>query len=74
MGRAKGICGPFKYVSDDGFEAWGYRFPSGFIIVEWIPESIPPDERIGGHHQSIYHSWGDFIQVNDGDVVWGEHP
>ncbi|ADB63944.1 hypothetical protein Htur_5057 (plasmid) [Haloterrigena turkmenica DSM 5511] len=67
--------GPFHYTGPDGFRAWGYRFPSGFIILEWIPESVPEsDEKITGGHQSIYHSYEDFRTVCTGEIHWGWFP
>lgn len=67
--------GPFYYVGEDGFEAWGFAFPSGFTILEWIPGSVPEDEtKLDGHHQSLYNSVADFRSVCTGHVEWGAYP
>lgn len=72
---AGGLHGPFHYTGSEGFEAWGYRFPSGFIILEWIPESVPEsDDKIHGGHQSVYHSYEDFRTICMGDIEWGRSP
>jgi len=65
--------GPFYYISPDNFEAWGFAFPSGFIVLEWsfVPESA--EELEHGHH-SIYHSYDDFRTVCEGRVDWGITP
>ncbi|WP_211338428.1 hypothetical protein [Haloterrigena salifodinae] len=68
-------AGPFHYTGSEGFEAWGYRFPSGFIILEWIPKSVPEtDDKIESGHQSVYHSFVDFRTVCDGEIEWGRYP
>lgn len=68
-------AGPFHYTGPEGFEAWGFRFPSGFIVLEWIPESVPEDEQtIYNGHQSIYHSFADFRATCTGDMEWGRTP
>lgn len=66
--------GPFHYTGESGFEAWGYRFPSGFVVMEWISESAPDDKTVLAEgHQSIYHDWNDFRAVCEGEISWGEH-
>lgn len=68
-------AGPFHYHGPEGFEAWGFRFPSGFIILEWIPESVPEDEQtIEDGHQSVYHTYEDFRATCTGDIEWGRTP
>ncbi|WP_176548351.1 hypothetical protein [Natrinema sp. CBA1119] len=68
-------AGPFHYTGPEGFEAWGFRFPSGFLVLEWIPESVPEEEStIYNGHQSIYHSFGDFRATCTGDMEWGRTP
>jgi hypothetical protein len=67
--------GPFHFVSDDGFEAWGFAFPSGYTVLEWDQTTVP--DRYGSidkHHQSLYHSVEDFRTVCDGRVDWGASP
>lgn len=67
--------GPFYYVGEDGFEAWGFTFPSGFTILEWIRDSVPEDQTVlQNHHQSVYHSVEDFRQICTGQVDWGVSP
>lgn len=67
--------GPFHYTGPEGFEAWGYRFPSDFLILEWIPESVPDSEdKIHGGHQSIYHSFEEFRTICTGEIDWGQTP
>lgn len=67
--------GPFHYVGGEGFEAWGYHFPSGMVIIEWIPDSVPESEdKIDGFHQSVYHSFEDFRTVCTGEISWGVSP
>lgn len=65
--------GPFYYVSPEDFEAWGFAFPSGFIVLEWCFAPDGADELDNGHH-SIYHSWEDFRTVCTGRVDWGITP
>jgi len=61
--------GEFTYHSDDGFVAIGYQFPSGTVILEWIPETTPDDMMmIDGHHRSVYESWEDFRTVCQGEI------
>ncbi|ELY85424.1 hypothetical protein [Natrinema gari] len=68
-------AGPFHYTGPEGFEAWGYRFPSGFLILEWIPESVPEDEQtIYNGPQSVYHSFADFRATCTGEIDWGRTP
>lgn len=68
-------AGPFHYDSPNSFEAWGFHFPSGLVIIEWIPHSVPPGaDRLDGYHQSVYHSWEDFRTICNGVITWGEHP
>ena len=67
--------GPFHYTGSEGFEAWGMRFPSEFLVLEWIPESVPEsDDKITGGHQSIYHSYEVFRTVCTGEIKWGRTP
>ncbi|WP_436348901.1 hypothetical protein [Natronorubrum sp. FCH18a] len=67
--------GPFHYAGPDGFEAWGYRFPSGFLILEWISDSVPEDNsKLQEGHQSLYHSFEDFRTTCTGDIEWGRTP
>jgi hypothetical protein len=67
--------GPFYYVGEGGFEAWGFTFPSGFTVLEWDPNTVPDDAAsIDGHHQSLYHSVEDFRKVCTGRVDWGVSP
>jgi len=69
------LCGPFHYEETNGFEAWGYRFPSGLIVLEWIPESVPEDgEQLEHYHQSVFHSFEDFRKLCDGTIQWGKAP
>jgi len=66
--------GQFYYVApSEDFEAWGMRFPSGFVIVEWVPVG-EDTEPLAGAHQSLYHSWDDFRTVCSGRVDWGVSP
>lgn len=67
--------GPFHYEGPGGFEAWGFHFPSGMVIIEWIPASVPDDiDHIDGYHQSVYHSFEDFRTVCTGSIAWGGSP
>ena len=67
--------GPFRYTGPSGYVAWGYRFPSGFIIMEWCKDSVPEDDDVLNHgHQSVYHSWDDFRMVCEGEVEWSVYP
>lgn len=67
--------GPFYYVGEEGFEAWGFAFPSGYTVLEWVRESVPDDEEtLTHHHQSVYHSVEDFRMVCTGRVDWGISP
>ena len=67
--------GPFYYVGEEGFEAWGFVFPSGLTILEWEPNSVPDGEpELDGYHQSVYHSVEDFQTICTGRVDWGISP
>ena len=67
--------GPFYYVGEEGFEAWGFTFPSGLTILEWDKSSVPDDEeQLDGYHQSVYESFEDMRRICTGRVDWGVSP
>jgi hypothetical protein len=66
------MAGPFHYRGSEGFEAWGYHFPSDTVILEWVPDSVPESkDKINGHHRSVYESWEDFRTICKGEVTRG---
>lgn len=68
-------AGPFYYTGEEGFEAWGFVFPSGYTVLEWVPNSVPEDStELDHYHQSIYHSVEDFQRICTGNVDWGVSP
>lgn len=67
--------GPFYYVGEAGFEAWGFTFPSGLTILEWDKGSVPDgEEQLDGYHQSVYESFEDMRKICTGRVDWGISP
>jgi len=48
--------------------ALGYRFPSGFTVLEWVDI---PNEHEELNHQSVYHSMDDLRTVYpDALIEW----
>ena len=58
-------------LTDEDWVALGYRFPSGYIVMEWV--DIPDDaEKV--NHQSIYHSMEDVsTAMPEATVEWSEY-
>lgn len=48
----------------------GVEFPSGTVVVEWVPEAWPPEERLDGAHQSTYDTIDDLRQVVSGEIYY----
>ena len=68
-GSERPKVGEFSLIDED-WVALGYRFPSGYIVMEWV--DIPPDaDKVD--HQSIYHTWADLRTVYKTAMIeWGD--
>lgn len=50
--------------------AVGAELPSGLMIVEWLRESFPEEERTDAPVHSQYHSKADAEQATGGTIIY----
>jgi hypothetical protein len=50
-------------------KAYGTRFPSGHVRLEYRTDAWPEAERLDGAHRSDFASMDDFKKTRRGDVI-----
>ena len=55
--------------NQDELVATGVEFPSGHIVMEWVRQAFPEEERTEGHVRSQYESLEDVKEATNGRLV-----